>query len=322
MNQLILLIVFLFTTNLFAQVPNYVPKNGLIGWWGFSGNANDESGNGNHGIFKNGANLTKDRFNNVDKAVSLEGDSSYILTSLDTFNIKGYTINSWFRTVNIMSGNIGLVVSRNKANSANGLFFVNNFVYQQSVSGCMGDYGLNEKAQVYNDGIWHMYTLSYDGQKIRGYIDGILFREQNANIQICINNPFEFGRDRLFKKYFIGDLDDIGIWDRALAQSEVSQLFSLPSSVQLNDHTNPDSQFHIYPNPTNSYVIIDCGDPSEVGAYSFVIINSLGQEKVSSKFTTRFQQIDISGIGGAGLYIISIRDGNNTVIETRKLLIQ
>jgi len=80
--------------------------------------------------------------------------------------------------------------------------------------------------------------------------------------------------------------------------------------------------FLIYPNPTNSYVTIDCGDQAEVSSYSFTITNSLGQERVSSKFTTRFQQIDISKIGGAGLYIISIRDGNNTVIETRKLLIQ
>ena len=51
MNQFILLFVFLFSTNLFAQAPTYVPKNGLMGWWGFNGNANDESGNGNHGFF-------------------------------------------------------------------------------------------------------------------------------------------------------------------------------------------------------------------------------------------------------------------------------
>ncbi len=85
---------------------------------------------------------------------------------------------------------------------------------------------------------------------------------------------------------------------------------------------NTSSQFLIYPNPTNSYVIVDYGDNSELSSYSFVITNSLGQEKVSSKFTSRYQQIDISGIGGAGLYIISIRDNNNNVIETRKLLIQ
>ena len=51
MKHLILLSVFLFTTNLFSQVPTYVPKNELKNWWGFNGNANDESGNGNHGFF-------------------------------------------------------------------------------------------------------------------------------------------------------------------------------------------------------------------------------------------------------------------------------
>jgi photosystem II stability/assembly factor-like uncharacterized protein len=80
--------------------------------------------------------------------------------------------------------------------------------------------------------------------------------------------------------------------------------------------------FLIYPNPTSTQVIIDCGDNTEVSAYSYTITNSLGQEKLTSKFTSRYQQIDISGIGGTGLYIITIKDSNNTVIETRKILIQ
>lgn len=80
--------------------------------------------------------------------------------------------------------------------------------------------------------------------------------------------------------------------------------------------------FLVYPNPTSTQVIIDCGDNTEVNTYSYTITNSLGQEKLKSKFNTRYQQIDISGIGGSGLYIITIKDGNNTVLETRKLLIQ
>jgi hypothetical protein len=27
-------------------LPDYLPTNGLVGWWPFNGNANDESGNG------------------------------------------------------------------------------------------------------------------------------------------------------------------------------------------------------------------------------------------------------------------------------------
>ena len=32
-----------------AQVPNYVPTNGLVAYYPFSGNANDASGNANNG---------------------------------------------------------------------------------------------------------------------------------------------------------------------------------------------------------------------------------------------------------------------------------
>ena len=62
-HKLQLLICFLLLSfGAFAQtIPSYVPTNGLVGWWPFNGNANDESGNGNHGTV-NGAALTSDRF--------------------------------------------------------------------------------------------------------------------------------------------------------------------------------------------------------------------------------------------------------------------
>ena len=42
---------FALTTQMvIAQVPSYVPTNGLVAYWPFNGNANDESGNGNNGI--------------------------------------------------------------------------------------------------------------------------------------------------------------------------------------------------------------------------------------------------------------------------------
>jgi len=59
-----LLLLFLFITSFaYSQVPNYVPSNGLVGWWPFNGNANDESANTNNGTV-NGPSLTSDRFGN------------------------------------------------------------------------------------------------------------------------------------------------------------------------------------------------------------------------------------------------------------------
>jgi hypothetical protein len=251
-----------------------------------------------------------------------------VTTILDKITSNSYTISCWFRTSISTSGDVGLVVSRNSLANVNGLIIQGSVVFRQISSNCDSAYIYNEKAFVFNDNKWHHFVSVYDGNAMKNnqmslYIDGNRDKDygQHDDIQACIKSPFEFGRDPLLGKYYFGELDDIGIWTRALNQSEVLDLFYSSSSTNITEN-NTSSQFLIYPNPTNSYVIIDCGYQTEVSAYSFVITNSLSQEKVLSKFTSRYQQIDISGIGGVGLYIISIRDNNNNVTETRKLLIQ
>ena len=96
----ILMIALLFAvTNAFAQVPSYVPTNGLVGWWPFNGNANDESGNGNNGTV-NGATLTSDRNGNSNSAYYFSGAGcgTRIDLNLNTSSISNsneYTISIW-----------------------------------------------------------------------------------------------------------------------------------------------------------------------------------------------------------------------------------
>ena len=74
---LLLLSVFSVTLGTAQSVPNYVPTNGLVGWWPFNGNANDISGNGNNGTVY-GATLTNDRNGNLNSAYDLDGSNDYI----------------------------------------------------------------------------------------------------------------------------------------------------------------------------------------------------------------------------------------------------
>ena len=72
-NYFLIVLAMVFTVNAMAQnIPSYVPTNGLVGYWPFNGNANDESGNGNNGTV-NGATLTTDRFGVISKAYSFDG---------------------------------------------------------------------------------------------------------------------------------------------------------------------------------------------------------------------------------------------------------
>lgn len=61
-------LISICTLTIFSQIPT----DGLVGFWSFTGNANDESGNENHGTV-HGATLTEDRFGNMNSAYSFDG---------------------------------------------------------------------------------------------------------------------------------------------------------------------------------------------------------------------------------------------------------
>jgi hypothetical protein len=112
---LFLALGFLLTTQtLFAQVPSYVPTNGLVGYWPFNGNANDESGNGNNGVV-NGASLTTDRFGNANSAYSFNGSSNYIQIS-DASALRlsetDYTISVWINEVGLSAIEHQAIISK------------------------------------------------------------------------------------------------------------------------------------------------------------------------------------------------------------------
>ncbi|MFM7638013.1 MAG: hypothetical protein ACKO6A_08165 [Bacteroidota bacterium] len=108
--KLILLALTIISAKFTAQVPNYVPTNGLVGWWPFNGNANDESGNGNNGTV-NGATLTSDRFGVVHKAYDFDGISSDIncgnLPNANFNSNSNFCFNFWYNPSGLLEEAIG-----------------------------------------------------------------------------------------------------------------------------------------------------------------------------------------------------------------------
>ena len=74
------LVLFVIPFGMSQEQPSYVPTNGLVAYYPFNGNANDECGNGNHGTVTD-ATLTHDRFDNENSAYSFDGDGDYIVTN-------------------------------------------------------------------------------------------------------------------------------------------------------------------------------------------------------------------------------------------------
>jgi hypothetical protein len=73
-------------------------QNGLVGYWPFCGNANDESGNGNNGVV-NGATLTEDRFGNAGAAYNFDGVGNQITIDGVALASGDFTISGWINSL-------------------------------------------------------------------------------------------------------------------------------------------------------------------------------------------------------------------------------
>ena len=235
---------------------NNLPSNlqtGLVGYWPFCGNANDESGNGNNGTV-NGAILTSDRNLNINSAYYFNGRSfidvpnSSLLRSLTS---EG-TISAWSYS-NVSRGSL---VCKSNSN------FAADFRIQygsNSVSLIINgkDYNINHNLPVSQ---WFNLVMTYKNSTAKLYVNGIYIDSLAIPSNfwpISKTNNLEFGRDpHNITEYHNGKIDDIGIWNRALTDSEIQQLFSGSQSYKYAWSTgDTTSSISVAPDSTTTYLV-------------------------------------------------------------------
>lgn len=95
----ILLMLNSFAINAQSTLDN-VPQSGLVAWYPFNGNANDESVNNHHGVVTN-ARLTTDRFEKPNSAYYFNGINTFIEVPWpNAFHFsrnESFTLNVWIQ---------------------------------------------------------------------------------------------------------------------------------------------------------------------------------------------------------------------------------
>jgi hypothetical protein len=246
MKTVILVLSVLFTATTFAQVPNYVPTNGLVAWWPFNGNANDESGNGNNGTV-NGATLTVDRNGVANQAYTFDVNQKIgaFITNFPVYSVSIWAkINTW--NLGIGTGNGGTLASH-KTDSLYG----NGWVIEHNQNQyCWLEYNANNSIQQYSGNpqlnTWFHVVLTSDSQGTRKlYIDGVLTDTYNGAAIISGGNNYEFKIgahiDGPTIWWFKGDLDDVGYWSRALTDCEIQNLYASTNPSNTTTATACDS---------------------------------------------------------------------------------
>jgi hypothetical protein len=322
------------TAGTMAQiVPSYVPTNGLVGWWPFTGNANDESGNGNNATV-NGAVLTSDRFGNSNAAYSYDGINDYLHGNASSFPSVDRTIALWFYTTNINVGSAGMQVFgyggdlcgqswlMHMDNSTPFTSFFTDNSYEVSI-GCNNwltalPFGVNGSPANPNNN-WHHWVATNGPGGIDFYFDG----NYAGGITTSIGNTMVAG-----KKFFMGScpdstglvayqdaylnnwngkLDDIGVWNRQLTQQEITALYN-GGTVGLNDLHQPVS-FSVYPNPAQNIINIKV-NPEDLGL-PIKLFDIYGKLALSKTIDQKDFNLDLTNLAN-GIYLLRFEDNKGS----------
>ena len=335
-----MLLALLAIQPLFAQVPSYVPTNGLVAYWPFNGNVNDESGNNNNcnnpiGNYDNDRNGFANSSFYGSGGGSSPGSGMYI-SSLDNFPLANTnrTVSVWFKSnIPYSGGNRELFsYGDNTFGTRFGIMLNGSSIGVEYVNGSVF-------TTFIPDNNWHNITVTYNGSGSNGiliYLDGTLRITTISNPIGTLNtlNSFIKTIGRLNDvNNFSGNYDDIGIWNRALTPQEITNLYNSVNSNEcltmvINSgplSTNPvtyASTVNIFPNPANDQITIDCGNLANVVGWNIKITNALGQQVFAAPMNTQQYVVPLNSWSGQGMYFVKILNAQNEVVNIKKIILQ
>ncbi|WP_461083190.1 LamG-like jellyroll fold domain-containing protein [Spirosoma flavus] len=216
------------------------PSAGLVAYYPFNGNANDETGTGHNGLV-NGASVTADRFGNASKAYSFDGvDDRIEVAHKADLNSLNFTYSIWvnineYGTSTLDETRIASMLMA-KYGGSQGFVIFNNLPGQlvlrptpSTVLPASNDYFTNQSIPV---NTWKQVVFTKSGQQIRSYVDGVLSSTgvYTGNYTPSPESLYIGSGPWRSDEFFRGKLDDIRIYNRALSETEVTQLYTSEST--------------------------------------------------------------------------------------------
>jgi Concanavalin A-like lectin/glucanases superfamily len=220
-------------------IPGSAPvslNNGLVAYYPFNGNANDESGNGRHLVVHGNTSLSNDRFNSTTKAYYLDGNGDYFTTPIFFSSGLDHAFSIWFQ----------LQDSTTTDNT-----FYNTYPHAIEAAGyngtapsrpllfgyCIGDSADWNKCDQsasfsapFQKLNWNNLIVNKAGNVWKFYLNGIFVHSYFSPINTP-SNPVQLYLGAISSwfsptaaQFFKGKLDDIRIYHRALTQEEITYI--------------------------------------------------------------------------------------------------
>jgi hypothetical protein len=227
-TTILILFLFLQIERLFAQLPSYLPTSGLVAWYPFNGNANDESGNGNNATNYGGV-LTIDRNNNPQAAYSFA--SGYVSVNSGSFGSASFTFSAWAKPNSITGNGFG-DIGGTYFNYQGYFVGIQNGIPKARIHSSVNN-SIQEvaSAQAVLPNEWYHITVTYETPILKIYVNGINTGTVNTGtFQFTNRNSFAIGRSPWVlnesQSSFPGSIDDVAIYNRALTPIEINSVYT------------------------------------------------------------------------------------------------
>ncbi len=320
----IVFILIISVVSLYSQVNL---DSGLVAYWPFNGNADDESGNGHGGTLQGGVTLSDDRYGNPESAYSfngVDGRIDYGLLWGGGSAPSSLTMAAWFNYA--QTGNEGKIIYHGWTGE-----------FQLLAIGNTAAAAVHLNSGWYNTNVmiapdtWYFLVATWEqGGQLLLYLDGQPMDTTNVPNQPMGQQPTTYypsigSYNQSGGAFFTGMIDDIRIYSRVLTQEEIDSLNNEGvSAVELTD-VPISEEFKLnqnYPNPFNPNTTINFSIPGATFV-SLKIFNSLGQEVetlVSEDLNAGNYKYDWNAESlTSGVYFYTLIAGN--FIETMKMIL-
>ena len=294
---------FLLSFSVFGQLSS----TGMVAYYPFNGNANDESGNGNHGTIT-GALVTPtvDRYGEEGKAYKFWFPDYVSVPTNASFFTDEFTVSYWYKVASYWGDRGVLSCVGNKGG------------YQQAFSGTTFSsiigYNFPLGAHLYSNytvpdvtNTWHHVVLFYKktGDNLSStklFLNGELKKTENHSLAIAYpgGEIFYIGRNH-GELGFNGELDDIRFYNRMLSDTEIMALHTAETPTAVKNQFIPDVR--ISPIPIDEHFVVDLR--SNFQKIELRILDMTG--RVIKKFQyTDLQQLTIYLDAPSGIYFLNI----------------
>ncbi|MDP1675502.1 MAG: LamG domain-containing protein [Bacteroidota bacterium] len=206
------------------------PKNGLVAWYPFNGNANDTSDKAHHGTV-NGATLTTDRFNRVNSAYNFNGTSNFIsIPHSSDFNYTGsdtISFSYWIKMNGVSTG--GAIVCKSAIGGvSNYCTLWNGDSTHATISNHFGSGDVMSSSIKLLPNQWYHVVILFNEKKCSLFVNGVYNTTKTLVISPLTNSsPLYFGNDADGNQEFMkGVIDDLRIYRRSLSSEEVTALYN------------------------------------------------------------------------------------------------